>query len=162
MESRTDKRIRTLTELPLFLAIIVSLEYLFLFLPNIAFTPLLFAIYFANRSYKESITLVSLYILLEVVQWGLGIWVAPMWLGWILWIVLVKQIKFVPVYIKGFLFAYLYGLIFMPFTVIVYKVNWWSYIVADFPFASTMAIGNILTLALLFDRLSKFYGEYRT
>lgn len=162
MESKVDRRIRILSELPLFLAIIVSLEYLFLSLPNVAFTPLLFAIYFANRSYKESTALVSLYIILEIVQWGFGVWVVPMWLGWLLWIVLVKQVKFIPVYIKGAIFAYLYGLIFMPFTVIVYGVNWWSYIVADFPFATTMAISNLLTLSLLFSRLSKFYGEYNS
>lgn len=160
MKSRVDKRIRTLNELPLFLSIIVVLEYLFLSLPNIALTPLLFAVYFTNRSYKESTTLVSLYIILEVVQWGFGIWVLPMWLGWLLWIVLVKQVKFIPLYIKSVPFAYLYGLIFMPFSVIFYGINWWAYIVADFPFATMMAIGNILTLSLLFEHLSKFHKEY--
>lgn len=161
MGSKVDKRLRTLNELPIFLAIIVVLEYLFLSLPNIALTPLLFAIYFANRSYKESVLLVSLYIILEVVQWGIGLWVMPMWLGWLLWVVLVKELKGLPVYIKGVPFAYLYGLMFMPLTVIVYGVDWWAYIVADFPFATTMAIGNLLSLSLLFERLNKFYKEFR-
>lgn len=98
-------------------------------------------------------------MLVEIVQWGFGLWILPMWLGWILWAVIVKSVK-LPVYISGVFFAYLYGLLFMPLTVMVYGVDWWGYLVADFPFATSMAIGNLLTLSLLYEKLSKFLTNY--
>jgi len=160
MQKTISQKIRTLNEIPLFAAIIVTLEFLFLVLPNISLTPLIFAVYFANRSYKHSVMLITVYMGVEVLQWGISLWVAPMFLGWLLLAVLIKQFKAVPAYIKSFFFAYLYGAMFMPLTVIVYKVDWWGYLVADFPFATTMAITNILTFVLLFDRLSKFFATY--
>lgn len=164
MNSNTQKtisqKIRTLNEIPLYAAIIVTLEFLFLSLPNVSFTPLLFAIYFANRSYKESILLVTVYMLVEVLQWGISLWVLPMFLGWLLLAVLIKQFKAIPAYIKSVPFAYLYGMLFMPLTVIVYGVDWWGYLIADFPYATTMAVSNLLTFVILFDRLSKFFATY--
>lgn len=155
----TSIKLRTLNELPLFASILVVLEYLFLSLPNISLTPLIFAVYFSARSYRQSMYLITIYMLVEIVQWGFGLWILPMWLGWILWAVIVKSVK-LPVYISGVFFAYLYGLLFMPLTVMVYGVDWWGYLVADFPFATSMAIGNLLTLSLLYEKLSKFLTNY--
>ena len=93
-------------------------------------------------------------MLVEILQWGFSLWVAPMWIGWVLWAVLVKTTNlYLP--IKGIVFAYLYGLLFMPLTVIVYGVDPIAYMIADFPFATTMAIGNALTLMILYKPLTK-------
>lgn len=151
----TSKKLRTLIEIPLYAVAIVVLENLFLALPNISLTPLMFAVYFKTRPYGVSFYVVFVYMSLQVLQWGVGLWVLPMFIGWLLWLIIVKRLKWMPIEIKGIVFAVLYGLTFLPLTVIVYGIDPWAYIVADIPFQINMAIGNTITLALLFKRLTK-------
>lgn len=72
---------------------------------------------------------------------------------------MVKHLKWMPVEIKGIAFAVLYGLTFLPLTVIVYGIDPWAYIVADIPFQINMAIGNFISLLLLFERLTKIMNK---
>ena len=97
-------------------------------------------------------------MIVEILQWGFGLWNLPMFLGWTLWMVMVKEIK-LPIPFLGFTFGYLYGIMFMPLTVIVYNVDWWAYLVADFPYATTMAVSNTITLMFLHKVLTKFLTE---
>ena len=157
--STTSTKIRTLNEIPLFVAIIVTLEFLLGFLPNISFTPLLFAVYFSTRTGKQSFYLLSIYMLLEIAMWGVGLWVIPMWLGWTLWIVMVKSNLPISIATKGVFFATLYGLMFMPLTVIVYGIDPWAYITADIPFQINMMVSNVLTLTLFYIPLKKVLTE---
>jgi len=156
----TSIKIKEILEIPLFISIIVVLEALFLVLPNVSLTPLLLAVYFSLRSYRKSFYLVIVYMAIEILQWGLGLWVLPMFLGWLIWSVVVKTgDKYLPY--KGFVFAFIYGLAFMPLTVIVYNIDPWAYLVADFPFSLTLAVSNFVTLLWLYQpikRLVKNYG----
>ena len=158
--STTSTKIRTLNELPLFASLIFVLENLFLALPNISLTPLIFAVYFSARSYKHSFYFISIYMILQVVQWGVGIWVVPMWIGWSLWLLMVKA-EWLPISVvtKGVFFAIIYGLTFMPLTVIVYGLDPWAYIVADIPFQINMMVSNVLTLTLFYIPLKKVLTE---
>lgn len=153
--STTSIKIRTLNEIPLFVAIIVTLEFLLGILPNVSLTPLLFAVYFSARNFKQSFYLVSIYMILEMVMWGFGLWVLPMWLGWTLWIIMVKSNLPISLATKGVFFATLYGLMFLPLTVIVYGIDPWAYIVADIPFQINMMASNVITLTLFFIPLKK-------
>lgn len=155
----TSKKLRNLIEIPLYAVIIVVLENLFMALPNVSLTPLMFAVYFATRPYKSSAYVVFIYMALQVLQWGIGLWVLPMSIGWLLWLVLVKRINWLPIEIKGIVFASLYGFTFLPLTVLVYGIDPWAYIVADIPFQINMAIGNFISLALLFKRLTKLMNK---
>lgn len=154
----TSLKLRTLNEIPLFASIIIVAEFLALSLPNVSLTPLLFAVYFSARGYKQSLYLITVYMIVEILQWGFGLWNLPMFLGWTLWMVMVKEIK-LPIPFLGFTFGYLYGIMFMPLTVIVYNVDWWAYLVADFPYATTMAVSNTITLMFLHKVLTKFLTE---
>jgi len=164
--SITTKKIRTLNELPLFVAIIFVTEQLLGFLPNVSLTPLLFAVYFSARPLKQSFYLVSIYMLLEISVWGLGLWVAPMWLGWLIWALMVKrQWLDISIATKGVFFAIIYGLMFMPLSVLVYGIDPVAYIVADIPFQISMMVSNIITLTLLYIPLKKvltYYSKYDT
>lgn len=160
--STTSTKIRTLNEIPLFVAIIVTLEFLLGFLPNVSFTPLLFAVYFSTRTSKQSLYLVSIYMMLEIALWGVGLWVLPMWLGWILWILMVKSNLPISIATKGVFFATLYGLMFLPLTVLVYGIDPWAYIVADIPFQVNMMASNVVTLTLFYIPLKKLLTELST
>jgi len=155
----TSKKLRELIEIPLFAAIIFVLENLFLALPNISLTPLLFAVYFATRSYRNSFYLVFVYMSLQVLQWGTGLWVLPMSVGWLIWLLMTKRMAKIKIEIKGIIFAVVYGLTFMPLTVIVYGLDPWAYILADIPFQINMAVGNFVSLLLLFDRLTHIMNK---
>jgi len=162
--STTSQKIRTLNEIPLFVAIIFVTEQLLGFLPNVSLTPLLFAVYFSVRPLKQSFYLISIYMLLEMAIWGLGLWVAPMWLGWLVWALMVKSEWLdISIATKGVFFAVIYGLMFMPLTVIVYGIDPWAYIVADIPFQISMMSSNIVTLTLFYIPLKKlltYYSDY--
>jgi hypothetical protein len=161
--STTSQKIRTLNEIPLFVAIIFVAEQLLGFLPNISLTPLLFAVYFSARPLRQSFYLVSIYMLLEIAIWGLGLWVAPMWLGWFVWVLMVKSKLDISIATKGVFFAVIYGIMFMPLTVIVYGIDPWAYLIADIPFQISMMASNIVTLTFLYIPLQKaltYYSDY--
>jgi len=162
--STTSQKIRTLNEIPLFVAIIFVTEQLLGFLPNVSLTPLLFAVYFSARPLRQSLYLVSIYMLLEIAIWGVGLWVAPMWLGWFVWALMVKsQWLDISIATKGVFFAIIYGIMFMPLTVLVYGIDPVAYLIADIPFQISMMASNIVTLTLLYIPLKKvltYYSEY--
>jgi hypothetical protein len=105
-------------------------------------------------------------MLLEISVWGLGLWVAPMWLGWLIWALMVKrQWLDISIATKGVFFAIIYGLMFMPLSVLVYGIDPVAYIVADIPFQISMMVSNIITLTLLYIPLKKvltYYSKYDT
>ena len=57
--------------------------------------------------------------------------------------------------IKSIGFAFVYGWVFMPLTVIVYGIDPVAYLIADIPFQINMAISNVLTIGLIYPALDK-------
>lgn len=161
--STTSIKIRTLNELPLFAAIIVTLEYLMAFLPNISLTPLLLAVYFSARSYKQSFYLVSIYLILDIISTPTPlIYIPAMWIGWTFWIVIVKSKIPISIEVKGVFFGSLYGFVFLPFNVFVTDIQPWVYILADIPFQIIMMASNLLTLTLFFNSLKNLLTDLST
>ena len=142
---------KQLTLLAFFLTIIITLELSMSFLPNISLTPLIFALYFTR--YPSGVLLIIGYIILQGIIWGVGLYLISMTVGWVIWWVSSKNGKNLT--IKSIGFAFVYGWVFMPLTVIVYGIDPVAYLIADIPFQINMAISNVLTIGLIYPALDK-------
>ena len=142
---------KQLTLLAFFLTIIITLELSMSFLPNISLTPLIFALYFTR--YPSGVLLIIGYIILQGIIWGVGLYLISMTIGWVIWWLSSKNGKNLT--IKSLLFAFVYGWVFMPLTVIVYGIDPVAYLIADIPFQINMAISNVLTIGLIYPALDK-------
>lgn len=151
--------IRRLLEISFFVTIITVSEMYLSFLPNISTTTVLFAVYFANRKIYESTVLIISYILLQGVIWSFGFYLISMTVGWFIWLLLVKLVdNFWDLLLVGVLFGSIYGIVFMPLTVLIYGIDPWAYLIADIPFQINMIISNVLTITILFSVLDKIFN----
>lgn len=135
----------------MFLTVIITLELLTSALPNISLTPLIFALYFTR--YPNGVLLIIGYIILQGLIWGVGLYLISMFFGWVIWYLMSENGKNLT--FKSIGFAFLYGWVFLPLTVIVYGINPVAYLVADIPFQINMAISNVLTIGLIYPILNK-------
>jgi energy-coupling factor transport system substrate-specific component len=143
--------VKQITLLSTFLTIIITTEVFMSFLPNISLTPLFFALYFTR--YPYGLLLIVGYIILQGIIWGVGLYLISMTIGWVIWWVSSKNGKNLT--IKSILFAFVYGWVFMPLTVIVYGIDPVAYLMADIPFQINMAISNVLTIGFIYPALDK-------
>lgn len=143
--------VKQITLLSAFLTIIITTEVFMSFLPNISLTPLFFALYFTR--YSHGLILIVGYIILQGIIWGVGLYLISMTVGWVIWWVSSKNGKNLT--IKSLLFAFVYGWVFMPLTVIVYGIDPAAYLIADIPFQINMAISNVLTIGFIYPALDK-------
>jgi hypothetical protein len=135
----------------MFLTIIITTEVFMSFLPNISLTPLFFALYFTR--YSNGLLLILGYIILQGIIWGVGLYLVSMTVGWVIWWLLSKNGN--NLMIKSIGFAFVYGWVFMPLTVIVYGIDPIAYLIADIPFQINMAASNVLTIGLLYPPIKK-------
>jgi len=143
--------VKQITLLSMFLTIIITTEVFMSFLPNISLTPLFFALYFTR--YSNGLLLILGYIILKGIIWGVGLYLVSMTVGWVIWWVSSKNGK--NLMIKSIGFAFVYGWVFMPLTVIVYGIDPIAYLIADIPFQINMAASNVLTIGLLYPPIKK-------
>ena len=135
----------------MFLTVIITLEVAMSGIPNISLTPLIFALYFTR--YPNGVLLIIGYIILQGLIWGVGIYLISMFVGWVIWYLMSKNGKNLT--IKSIAFAFVYGWVFLPLTVIVYGIDPIAYLIADIPFQINMAISNVLTIGLIYPILNK-------
>ena len=143
----------------LYAVIVFVLEILTGVIPNVALTPVLLAAYF--KTGKHPILLIAIVFILEMLQYGFGLWLVGMSLGYLIWYIIVKLSDGFTTVVLSVPFAYIYGLAFLPLTWAVYRIDPIAYIIADFPFATVMAMSNLITMAVLYKPLTRLLGgEY--
>ena len=140
-----------------FTTIIFVLEMALASIPNVQVTTVLMMILaqkLGEGRKKEYALYVLLYIMLQGMFWGFNFYLISMYVGWLLWGFLSWKITHWRIEnqaLVGFLFAFIYGLTFYPLTYLVYLTPLIPYVIADFPFALTMAVSNALTIIWLKD-----------
>lgn len=149
----------------LYASIIMTLELLTSSLPNVSLTPLLFAVYFKTQ--PRSFILIAVYIGLQMLVWGFGFYLISMAVGWLLLYGLVHLVNNdLWMVVLSVPFAFIYGWVFMPLSVVLYGIDPVAYLIADIPYQIVMAMSNVLTFAILYTPLKKLlegeYGKIRT
>lgn len=152
---------RTLLTIAFAITITFVQEQVLLFLPNVQFTVLLVILFSSIFTFKESIIYVLGYVLLDSLYMG-GFnlfYMIPMALSWSFIPLMYHTIlrKTSNEYILAgfaFGFGFLYGWMFIPFTMIQTGItNIVPYLIADAPFELIMASTGFVTVVWLYKPL---------
>jgi hypothetical protein len=141
--------------------LILVQEQLLMGFPNIQLTVLLIILFSTIFSYKESMIMVLVYVVLDSLVTGTMdlFYVFPLLIGWsiiptVYNFVLKRTVN--EYYLAGFalVFGFLYGWVFIPFRMVQFGVSIvWPYFVADLPFEIIMAVVGFSTVLLIFKPL---------
>jgi len=141
--------------------LILVQEQLLMGLPNIQLTVLLVILFSTIFSYKESMIMVFVYVILDSLVTGTmdPLYVIPLLIGWgiiptVYHFILRKTTNEYYLASFAFVFGFVYGWVFIPFRMIQFGVSIvWPYFVADLPFEIIMAVVGFGTVLLIFKPL---------
>lgn len=158
--------IRKITLMGALMSLLLVQEQLLTFLPNIQFSTLLILIFVSHFSFKQSLTLIFVYVVLDSLWMGAinPFYMVPMFVGWsvipVAYHTLLRRTQNPRVLaFFGLVMASLYGFVFMPFAVFQTGVSMSVYLVADIPFQILMALSNFFTILWLYEPLNaRFAG----
>lgn len=143
--------------------IIIVQEYALVSLPNIQFTVLLIILFSTIFTFKESIIMIFVYVLLDSLLMGAfnPLYMIPMFLGWsviplVLNTVLKNTRNELTLAFFAFVFGFIYGWMFIPFRMMQYGVTILTpYLIADLPYEIVMAVVGFVTVLLAYKPLYK-------
>lgn len=149
------------------IAIIFTQEQLLIFLPNIQLTVILIIVFVSVFSFKESIILITGYVLLDSLYMG-GLnpfYLVPMMIAW--YIIPISYHTFlrrttneIKLALFAFVFGFVYGWVFIPFRMLQLGIDeLWPYIVADLPFEIIMATTGLLTVLWIYKPLYNIMND---
>lgn len=148
----------------MFTAIVFTLEQVLTPLANIQLTVFFFILYTRLLGLKKTMIIVVLHTIADNLYMGTimnPFIVTPMLIAWSLIPIslttIFKNFKGVTsLTIFAFLFGFVYGWIFIPFTMYVWDIEFIPYLIADLPFELAMAISGALSVALLYEPMYLF------
>lgn len=156
------------------IAILFTQEQLLVFLPNIQLTVLLLVVFVSVFSFKESMILITGYVLLDSLYMG-GLnpfYLIPMMIAWYLipisyHTIMRKTKNEVKLSLFAFGFGFVYGWVFIPFRMIQTGIDeLWPYLIMDLPFEMIMATTGLLTVLWiykpLYNRLNEIVNSQNT
>lgn len=154
-------KIRRMTLIAMSVAILFVQEQMLMILPNISFSVLLIVLYASIFEFKENIILITAYVILDnMFLGGFNLfYMIPMLIAWYIIPIsyhtfLRKTTNEVKLARFALAFGFVYGWIFMPFSLIqMGMTNFIPYLTADLLFEITMAISGFLTVYWLFKPL---------
>lgn len=131
-------------------------QVVFSFIPNVEFVSLLILMY-AIALPKLSLSAIFVFILLEGLQWGFGLW---WWSYLYVWPILYMMVKFLKKYIKqddvlswsivlgfyGLVFGSLFSIVYIPVS-LSYAITYW---ISGLIFDVIHCISNFILCLLLF------------
>ncbi len=148
------------------IAIIFTQEQLLMFIPNVQLTVVLIILFVSVFSFKESIMMITAYVLLDSLYMG-GFnvfYMVPMMLAWYLipisyHTILRKTTNEVKLALFAFVFGFVYGWMFIPFNMLQTGVAFLPYLIADILFEVIMAVTGLLTVLWIYKPLHKLLTE---
>ncbi len=150
----------------MFTAIVFTVEQAISFIPNIQLTVFFFILYTRLLGFKKTMIIVILHTIADNLYVGTfnPFFVIPMLIAWSLIPILLSTVfkKFKGVNsltIFAFFFGFVYGWIFIPFTMYLWDVDFIPYLIADLPFELSMAISGGLSVAFLYKPVYSFLSE---
>ncbi len=149
------------------IAILFTQEQLLVFLPNVQLTVLLIILFVSVFSFKESIIMITSYVLLDSLYMG-GFnlfYMVPMMLAWYLipvsyHTILRKTKSEHKLALFAMVFGFVYGWMFIPFNMLQLGIpNFWPYLIADLPFELIMATTGFITVLWMYKPLYKVLND---
>lgn len=159
-----SKKIKEMTLVAACAAILFAQQIALSFLPNIQFTTLLVILYTKVLGFKKTTFIVIIHVVVIAFLSPAGsinpIHLPAMLMGWMLIPILLSTIfknlnNAFGLSVFGLIFGFVYGWMFIPFSVFLLDVPFMEYFLMDLPFEIIMAISNFITILWLYDILKK-------
>ena len=152
-------KVREMTVLALFAALMIALQIAMASLPNIELVTLLIILCTLHFGYK-AIFAVSVFVLVEGLIYGINMWFINYLYVWPLLVLIVLPLRKESNLVLWTVLAGIYGLMFGTLCSIPYFITGGfaagiAYIVAGIPFDLAHCIGNIVSVLVLFSPLDK-------
>ncbi|MDY0211042.1 MAG: hypothetical protein RBQ91_06550 [Acholeplasma sp.] len=151
------KSIFELALIAIFTGILFAVEQVLAFIPNVQLTVFLLILYTRIFGGKKTFFIALLHTLMDNIYNGTLMMhmVIPMAIAWSLIPLMLSTIfkrfnSSVSLALFAFLFGFLYGMIFIPFSVFTYGYPLWAYYLSDLPFELMMGISGALSVAILY------------
>ncbi len=131
----------------LFTSIIFITEFALAFIPNVNFTFILFAVLFQKIDIKYHTPFIALYIFLQGLVWGVGLYLIPMFIAFVGYGIVTHLSKHLDKTTQAFIiggYAIVYSASFIPVNVFILGLPLWGYIIADIPFTIILIVNNFL------------------
>jgi hypothetical protein len=148
------------------IAMLLVQEQALAFIPNVQFSTLLILLFASSFKLRDSFVMIAVYVVIDSLYMGAFnlIYMVPMYIGWSLipigyHVFFKEKENTIALAFFGLFMGFIYGVIFMPFAVILTGVDPWAYLIADLPFQIVMAISNFLTILWLYPPLKKVYQQ---
>lgn len=110
-----------------------------------------------NVTLRNAMLAVSLYMILQVLLFGVGLWFFPMYLAHLCHVYIQSHTKNLTTIKKAFIggfYGVVFGVWFLPLSVLVYQVSPIAYLIADVPYSIILAVSNFLTILWLSERIN--------
>jgi hypothetical protein len=142
----------------LFTSIIFVTEFALAFIPNVNLTFVLLAVLFQKIEIKYHLPFIVLYIFLQGLVWGVGLYLIPMFIAFSGFGVATNLLKHKANMLQALfigLYAIAYSATFIPINVFILGLPLWGYIIADIPFTTVLIVNNFLTVVWLKPTLNR-------
>lgn len=160
------KKVIDLAVIAILTVIVFTVEQALSFIPNVQLTVVLLIIYTKVVGFKKTIIIVLLHTVIDNLYNGSinPFIVMPMLIGWSLIPILLSTIfrKFdSPVWMMlfAFIFGFVYGWMFIPFTSYQFGINAWAYFLSDLPFEAVMGVSGAISVGLFYTPIMTFLKE---
>ena len=152
--------LRRLIFIAMCVTVLVVQKQMLMILPNIQFTVLLLVLFASIFTFRETLAIVFVYVMLDgmLVQFN-PFYLLPMLIGWSLIPVFYHTVlrctkHDVTLAVFGFVFSFIYGWVFIPFVMVQIGLDeFWPYLLADLPFEFVMGVSSFLTILWLYNPL---------
>lgn len=159
-------KVKELLILSMMTVILFVSEQMLAFLPNIQVTVLLIVLYSRLFGLKKTLLIVVVHTLADNLVYGslMPMTLIPMLLGWSLIPILLNTVfkrinKTVYLALFGFFYSYLYGFLYIPFTVYFTGADFISTLILDIPFSTILGISSFLSILWLYEPLYHFVSN---
>lgn len=158
--------LRELLLLSMLTVVLFVSEQALSFLPNIQVTVLLIVIYTKLLGLKKTLMIVLIHTLSDNLMMGslVPMTFIPMLIGWSLIPILLSTIfkplkSSISLAFFGFFFSYLYGFIFIPFTVFFTNAKFSHVLLLDIPFSTVLGTSSFISILWLYEPLYNFLND---
>ena len=168
--SKQHQAIKDMTLIAICAAILFVQQLALSFLPNIQFSTLLIILYTKVLGFKKTTFIITIHVLVVNFFSPFGslipIYIPAMFIAWMIIPVLLTTVfkhlnHAFELSLFGLFFGFLYGWVFIPFSVFFLDVPFMEYFIMDLPFEMLMAISNFVTILWLYDLLKKLLLEQK-
>lgn len=154
--SRRTNSIRSIALAAILLALLIVQEELLTGIPQVQLTVPLIILYAFLFPNEILLPLIAGYVLIDNLYMGsISLMYTPaMFIAWILLAVVARKLRNKPDYIQviiAVVFGFVYGWIFIPFSMMVLGINqFWPYLLADIPAEFAMAFSDLVTMIIVY------------